>query len=127
MIYYLCRMKNNITGRWHFSEDFGFGKDKGFAVLEQQGDVVTGYVEFTESIEDEEPFGVRQHVEGTFDGSALDLKGIKIEMLEEDNHIEYHPDHWEGIMNVQGQLVGSSSDGFGTFGVFVMEKSDVSR
>lgn len=114
-------MQQDISGQWTFSEDFGFGKDKGFARLMQEGERICGIVEFTEYIEGDTPFTVRQEVEGSFDGVNLIMQSINCQILESAEPLVYHPDRWEGILNSQGQLVGCSDDGEGTYGVFLMQ------
>lgn len=111
----------NITGRWSFNEDFGFGKDEGFAEFMQEDQKVTGVLVYTERIEDETPFRVQQEVEGTFDGQQLKINGTAVEILDAEEEIEYHLDCWEGILNDKNQIVGHSFDDHECFGVFVME------
>ena len=111
----------NITGRWTFNEDFGFGKDEGFAEFTQEGDSITGVVVYTERIDDETPFRVQQEVEGNFDGVNFKVTGTKVELLDVENQFEYHLDIWEGILNANNQIVGHSYDDHDCFGVFVME------
>ncbi|MDQ1770226.1 hypothetical protein GQR60_14560 [Labilibaculum sp. A4] len=111
----------NITGRWTFNEDFGFGKDEGFAEFTQEGDSITGVVVYTERIDDETPFRVQQEVEGNFDGVNFKVTGTKVELLDVENQFEYHLDTWEGILNANNQIVGHSYDDHDCFGVFVME------
>ncbi len=112
---------NNITGTWIYSEDFGFGNDKGKAVLKQDGKKVTGAFEYTERIDDEEPFEVRQMIEGDFDGELLEIKGVSVE-LSEGCDIVYNLDEWEGRLTEEGKIVGSSFDAEGLCGVFVLER-----
>lgn len=110
----------NITGRWTFNEDFGFGKDEGFAEFTQTGESITGVVVYTERIDDETPFRVQQDIEGTFDGSNLKVAGTKVELLDVEKQFEYHLDTWEGVLNANNQIVGHSYDNKECFGVFVM-------
>jgi hypothetical protein len=110
-----------ISGRWSFKEDFGFGKDEGFAEFEQVGEKITGCVVYTERIEDEIPFRVQQNIEGSFDGTHLVVSGTKVELLDVETPFEYHLDTWEGILNANHQIVGHSYDNHDCFGVFVME------
>lgn len=111
----------NIEGRWIFNEDFGYGKDEGFAELNQEGDIIKGVVVYTERIDDEIPFRVQQEVEGTYDGLNLKLEGTSVELLDVEMQFEYHLDTWEGTLNVNNQIVGHSYDDHDCFGVFVME------
>ncbi|MGQ1910971.1 hypothetical protein ACT3CE_14440 [Marinifilum sp. RC60d5] len=111
----------NITGRWSFNEDFGFGKDEGFAEFTQNGDKLTGVVVYTERIDEETPFRVEQHVEGSYDGTNFSVTGTKVELLDVEKQFEYNLDTWEGILNAQNQIVGHSHDGHECFGVFIMQ------
>lgn len=112
----------NITGRWSFNEDFGFGKDVGFAEFTQTGENISGVVVYTERIDGETPFRVQQNIEGTFDGNTLKITGTKVELLDVEKEFEYHLDTWEGILNANNQIVGHSYDNEECFGVFVMEE-----
>ncbi|PKQ63764.1 hypothetical protein BZG02_06970 [Labilibaculum filiforme] len=115
----------NITGRWTFNEDFGFGKDEGFAEFTQEGEIIKGKVVYTERIDDEIPFRVQQEVEGTFDGVHLTITGTSVELLDVETQFEYHLDTWEGILNANNQIVGHSYDDHDCFGVFVLEYIDL--
>lgn len=112
----------NITGRWSFNEDFGFGKDEGFAELTQNGENITGVLVYTERIEGDTPFRVQQEIKGTYSDQKLAIQGTAVEILDAEEEIEYHLDTWEGILNDKGQIVGHSYDDHECFGVFVMEK-----
>ncbi len=112
---------DTISGRWTFNEDFGFGKDEGFAEFEQTGTTVTGVVVYTERIDGETPFRVEQFVEGTFQNNQLTITGTKVNLLDVEKPFEYHLDTWEGILNANHQIVGHSYDNHECFGVFVME------
>lgn len=119
-IFNLNFMKS-IAGRWSFNEDFGFGKDVGFAEFSQSGKKLSGVIVYTEQIEGETPFRVQQDIEGSFDGTNFSITGTKVELLDCEKQFEYHLDTWEGILNAQNQIVGHSYDNHDCFGVFVME------
>ncbi len=112
---------DNISGRWSFVEDFGFGKDEGFAEFEQDGQNITGTLVYTERIDDETPFRVQQDIQGSFNGHELKITGIAVEILDSEIDFEYHLDTWEGVLNNQNQIVGHSYDDHECFGVFVMK------
>ncbi len=111
----------DISGKWKYEEDFGFGKDHGEAFFEQQGDRFSGYLKYTESIEDEADFTIHQTVEGTVSNEEIIFRGTSIEMLS-DTKMEYNLDTWEGILTPEGKIVGSSYDNHEVFGVFVLER-----
>jgi hypothetical protein len=112
----------DITGRWKFQEDFGFGKDSGFALLNQKGTRVKGVLRFTEQIEGEETFIVKQEVSGRIDGNKINLKSHSCEILFSDEDIIYELDTWEGEIMPDGKIVGNSQDSEGTGGAFTMER-----
>ena len=63
--------KINLTGRWRFEENFGFGKDSGYAEITQKGNHLRGVLRFSEQIDGEETFIVKQEVALTAQKSTL--------------------------------------------------------
>lgn len=112
----------DLTGKWNFSEDFSFGKDKGVVRLTQLGNILTGELEFTESIEEATPFKVKCLMKGSVEGKSVKLNVVSFQILESQEPIDYYPETREGIVNDQGQIVGSSEDEQGICGVFVMDR-----
>jgi hypothetical protein len=117
--------KLNITGRWKFQEDFGFGKDCGFAFLKQSGDRIRGVLRFTEQIEGEETFIVKQEVSGKVEGNQIKLKSHSCEILFSDEDIIYELDTWTGEITPEGKIIGKSKDAEGTGGAFTMERENI--
>lgn len=113
-------MDADLNGEWSFNEDFGFGKDEGIAHFRQEGSVLEGYLEFTESIENEAPFRIREYIKGKVINGQVGFYGVSFKILESDLPIDYRLDQWEAIINAQGQIVGHSIDDDGTSGVFIM-------
>lgn len=117
--------KIDITGRWNYFEDFGFGKDAGFADFIQDGTLVTGVFQFVEQIEGEETFIVKQDVTGRLSGNKLFIEAISFEILFCEEGIDYELDTWEGDITPEGKIVGNSIDYKGTTGTFVMERESI--
>jgi len=114
--------KVNLTGRWRFAEDFGFGKDTGYAELNQKGSHLKGVLRFSEQIDGEETFIVKQEVAGRINGTNIKLKSHSCEILFSDDDIIYELDTWEGVLLPDGKISGNSLDAEGTGGSFVMER-----
>lgn len=114
--------KLNLTGRWRFEEDFGFGKDSGYAELNQKGIHLKGVLRFSEQIDGEETFIVKQELTGRINGTKIYLKSHSCEILFSDEDIIYELDTWEGDLLPNGKIVGNSEDAEGTGGSFVMER-----
>ena len=112
----------DLSGKWKFKEDFSFGKDEGAAELNQIGKDITGVLEFTETIEDESPFKVRCELQGSVVGNMVTLNVVNFKILSSKEPIEYYPETREGIINANGQIVGSSEDEQGVCGIFVFER-----
>ncbi|MGQ1784157.1 MULTISPECIES: hypothetical protein [unclassified Saccharicrinis] len=111
----------NLSGKWSFKEEFDFGKDEGEVVLTQAGNRVYGILGFTEFIEDEIPFKVKCHLDGRLEGNKIKFEVVGVELSSTET-LEYFPEKREGIINANGQIVGSSEDEQGVCGVFVMER-----
>jgi len=114
--------KLNLTGRWRFEEDFGFGKDCGYAELNQKGIHLKGVLRFSEQIDGEETFIVKQELTGRINGTKIYLKSHSCEILFSDEDIIYELDTWEGDLLPNGKIAGNSEDAEGTGGSFVMER-----
>jgi hypothetical protein len=114
--------KINLTGRWRFEEDFGFGKDSGYIELNQKGIHLKGVLRFSEQIDGEETFIVKQEVSGRIIGTKIKLKSHSCEILFSDEDIIYELDTWEGDLLPNGKISGNSHDAVGTGGSFVMER-----
>jgi hypothetical protein len=112
----------DITGRWKFQEDFGFGTDSGYAELTQTGIHVKGNLRFTEQIGGEETFVVKQEVSGDIEGNKISLKSNSCEIMFSDEDIIYELDTWEGEIMPDGRIIGNSKDAEGTGGAFTMER-----
>jgi hypothetical protein len=117
--------KINITGRWKFQEDFGFGKDSGFAFLKQSGSRIKGILRFTEQIEGEETFIVKQEVSGQVEGNIIHLKSHSCEILFSEEDIIYELDTWIGEITPDGKIIGNSKDSEGTGGAFTMIRENI--
>ena len=116
--------KINLTGRWRFDENFGFGKDSGYADINQVGKHLTGVLRFSEQIDGEETFIVKQEVTGKISGTKIDLKSHSCEILFSDDDIIYELDTWAGELQPNGKIVGNSRDSEGTGGFFTMEREN---
>ncbi len=115
-------MATDISGKWLFNEEFECGTDKGFALLTQNGNQITGYLEYEERIEDEESFMVRQEVLGTIDRNRVTFEGKKATSPSGKELTGYNLDIMEGTYTHEGKIVGHSYDCDDICGVFVMSR-----
>jgi hypothetical protein len=117
-------MDHDISGKWKFSEEFECGLDNGFAVFFQDGEKITGYLEYTERIDDDEPFFVRQEITGKIHGNRINLKGERV--LDKNSSVlnDYNLDILEGTLTHEGKIVGHSFDSDDICGVFVLTRTE---
>ncbi|MHC1703227.1 MAG: hypothetical protein AB9846_04905 [Tenuifilaceae bacterium] len=115
-------MIQDISGKWKFSEEFECGMDNGFAHFTQNGSVITGYLEYVEKIEDQEPFDVIQEVTGEIIGHHLKLQGTTATSKDGSKINDYNLDTLEGTLTHQGKIVGHSFDSEDICGVFVLTR-----
>jgi hypothetical protein len=116
-------MNNNISGEWIFTEEFECGMDKGFAFLTQTEAIITGYLEYEESIEGDEPFMVRQEIVGTIHNNQIHLKGERALTPDGTPLNDYNLDILVGTLTHEGKIVGHSFDSEDVCGVFVLIKN----
>jgi hypothetical protein len=113
---------HDISGKWMFAEEFECGKDEGIAFFTQNGNNITGYLEYEETIEDEKPFSVRQEIAGTINGNHIYLKGIQALSANGSPLHDYNLDTLEGTLTHEGKIVGHSYDCEDICGVFILAK-----
>lgn len=113
----------NLTGRWYFFEEFDGGVDEGEAILQQEGNLISGTLAFTESIEDDEPFDIMCQIKGLVNDKMVTIEVESFEITKGDKGLEYFTEERQGIINSQGQIVGSSEDEQGINGVFTLTRT----
>lgn len=114
-----------ISGKWFFKEEFETGVCNGIAHLFQEGNKLWGEIEMTENIKGHSPLHLTQKLAGIVIDKKIVLKGTSYKILNGgDNRTEYSLDNWEGNINSEGKIIGSSIDQEGTCGIFVMEHND---
>lgn len=112
----------DLTGRWLFSEDFGIGTDSGWLTWIENNGVLDGEMEFTETVEGDASFSIRLKIKGTRMGDNVKFKALAILWLHTEEPMTYNLDKWEGVVNPQGIIVGSSIDADGVCGVFTLRR-----
>lgn len=114
----------NLTGNWIFKEEFETGVNSGFAKLSQENNNIWGTFELTETLTGKAPIHVVQKVEGIVIEGRIIIKGTSIKVTNGgDDNTEYSLDTWEGTLNSDGKIIGSSIDQEGICGVFTMSRS----
>jgi hypothetical protein len=113
----------DVSGLWHFREDFGYGIDEGDMTIHQNGIRITGSMVYEESIQGDEPFVVCVDIEGVVDGDRIRFKGVDYEIFDDNLpdmlfNLEERVGHFVDVSRIEG----SSIDADGIEGHFVMTR-----
>ena len=112
----------DLSGKWLFKEDFETGINSGVAIINQDEDQISGKLNLTEKLFDESPIQLEQTFEGLIMGKKVIFKGKAFRLINGPDDCEYALDSWEGTINSEGNIIGSSIDQHGICGVFTMER-----
>ncbi|MDA3853600.1 MAG: hypothetical protein PF444_05100 [Bacteroidales bacterium] len=112
----------NLTGKWAFFEDFGYGVNDGELTLKQDNTTLSGEMVFTETIEGEAPFTIHCLVRGNTADNKVTLTTLEHQIIEGDKSTEYLSETIQGIINSQGQMVGTCCDEDDVEGVCIFTK-----
>ena len=110
----------DLTGKWKYKEDYGYGVAEGELFLKQEGNDLSGRIIFTDKLEGEEGYMLQEFLVG-----RLEEHKVKLDIIHSEHEIEYELDSWFGILVDADTIVGVSKDGQGIEGkfTFTREKS----
>jgi hypothetical protein len=115
----------DVSGSWHFREDFGYGVDEGDMIIKQNGVRISGSMVYEETIEGDMPFVVCVDIEGMVVNDQIRFKGVAYEIFD-----DTLPDMLFNLEDRQGRFIddnrieGSSMDADGIEGHFVMTRNN---
>ena len=117
----------DLTGYWHFFEQFDSGFDLGYAIFRQEDGRLTGIMVYTEYIYDEGSFVISVDVEGDVFDDRLMLRGNEYEIVETEYPIEYLLDDRIAELNNPYKIEGQSVDEQDLEGRFVLRRIFASK
>ena len=108
----------NLTGKWKYKEDYGFGIAEGELYLKQEGDILSGKIVFTDKLEDEEPYMIQEFLTGRVEDDEIELIAEEYDIIHSDFPIHYELDAWTGNIIDEKTITGFSMDDQGIEGKF---------
>ena len=114
----------NLTGRWKYKEDYGYGATQGELYLEQNGEELVGRLVFSDTVMDEKPYMLQEFLRGKIDGRRVTLDAFEYDIIFADFDVSYELDHWCGMLEKEDKITGVSVDVQGVQGDFEFVKYD---
>lgn len=112
----------DLTGKWRYREEYGYGMTEGELVLTQKGKKLSGRIIFTDTVEDEEGYMIQEFVRGSVQDRKVRLDSYEYDIIHAEYDVNYELDGWFGILVDDRTIKGMSMDQQGVEGFFVFEK-----
>lgn len=114
--------KPDLTGKWKYGEEYGYGEAEGELFLEQEGDELTGRIVFTDRPKEEEPYMIQEFLTGRLDGRKVKIDAREFDVIDSSRPVYYELDSWFGILVDDTTILGVSMDDQGVEGHFIFER-----
>ncbi|TRX71959.1 hypothetical protein [Carboxylicivirga sp. M1479] len=112
----------DLSGQWHFFEQFEAGFDMGYAVFRQKKEKISGTLVYREYIDNEGSFLISIEVEGDVFDDRLMLRGKSYEIIEAPFHIDYCLDDRIAELTDPNRIEGHSVDDQNLEGRFLLRR-----
>ena len=113
-----------LTGKWRYREEYGYGMTEGELVLTQEGEQLSGRIIFTDRMDDEEEYMIQEFVRGWVRDRKVKLEAYEYDIIHSEHEVVYELDCWFGILLDEGTIKGISEDNQGVEGYFVFERME---
>lgn len=114
----------NLTGKWKYIENYGYGVAEGELYLRQNGRRLSGRIVFSDKVEGETSYMIQEFLEGEVEGRKIRLDAVEFDIIHAEKAITYELDHWFGLLLDARTIKGVSKDCQGVEGYFEFEKVD---
>lgn len=112
----------DIQGKWHFKEDFGYGRDEGEMTIYQDGCKISGTMVYEERINGDQPFVVCVDFKGMVVDDQMRFKGTSYELFDMDDDCVFNLEIRHGRIINRDLIEGTSLDLDGIEGKFTLVK-----
>lgn len=112
----------DLSGKWRYSENYGYGVTEGELFLRQEGESLSGKIVFTDKLKGESPYMIQEFVKGNIKGRRVRLKAVDFDIIHADFTIDYELDCWFGLLVDNTTIKGVSVDNQGVEGHFEFSK-----
>ena len=106
----------DLTGKWRYIENYGYGVAEGELYLKQKGQTLAGRIVFTDKVEGESSYMIQEFLKGELEGRKVRLEAVEFDIIHSEFPITYQLDHWFGLLVDDNTIKGVSKDGQGVEG-----------
>lgn len=117
-------MKTDLSGKWKYTEDYGYGLIEGELMLKQEGALLSGRIIFTDCSGPDDEFMIQEFLTGEIEGLKVRIKAVEADVIHSDSPVNYELDSWFGILVDEDTIKGVSQDEQGIEGSFVFERME---
>ena len=84
----------DLTGKWRYIENYGYGVAEGELYLKQKGQTLAGRIVFTDKVEGESSYMIQEFLKGELEGRKVRLEAVEFDIIHSEFPITYQLDHW---------------------------------
>ncbi|MEG0796124.1 MAG: hypothetical protein RR397_06430 [Odoribacter sp.] len=114
----------DLTGKWKYIENYGYGVAEGELYLKQEGVRLSGRIVFSDKLEGEEPYMIQEFLTGSIKERKIRLDATEFDIIHSNFNVTYELDRWFGILVDERTIKGVSVDDQGVEGHFEFEMMD---
>ncbi|MEG2791759.1 MAG: hypothetical protein RSA98_09295, partial [Odoribacter sp.] len=108
----------DLTGKWKYIENYGYGVAEGELYLKQEGVRLSGRIVFSDKLEGEEPYMIQEFLTGSIKERKIRLDATEFDIIHSNFNVTYELDRWFGILVDERTIKGVSVDDQGVEGHF---------
>lgn len=94
----------DLTGKWRYIENYGYGVAEGELYLKQKGQTLAGRIVFTDKVEGESSYMIQEFLKGELEGRKVRLEAVEFDIIHSEFPITYQLDHWSGYWSMTIRL-----------------------
>ena len=84
----------DLTGKWRYIENYGYGVAEGELYLKQKGQTLAGRIVFTDKVEGESSYMIQEFLKGELEGRKVRLEAVEFDIIHSEFPITYQLDHF---------------------------------
>ena len=97
----------DLTGKWRYIENYGYGVAEGELYLKQKGQMLAGRIVFTDKVEGESSYMIQEFLKGELEGRKVRLEAVEFDII----HSEFPSTSCPLYLKMTLSLTGTSNTG----------------